>query len=114
LKSGLAVCVIALLFASCAEQPLPLMTTAQQQSYNTCMSGRWSGAADTFWWEPAGWAYHDDVQNNCLAKSGSLGTTVPTVSVVQPQPASTESKQADVARSMSAIQSSGVSPTASQ
>jgi hypothetical protein len=65
---------LALFFVGCSEQ-LPIMTTAQQQTYNTCMSDRWSGAADTFWWGPFGWAYHSSVVKDCLAKSGSLGET---------------------------------------
>lgn len=49
------------------------MTVDQQKTYNDCMTGRWSGAADTFWWGPFGWAYYDSVTKECLAKSGSLG-----------------------------------------
>ena len=83
---------LALFFVGCSEQ-LPIMTTAQQQTYNTCMSGRWSGAADTFWWGPFGWAYHSSLVKDCLAKSGSLGetgtaeATVPATTAQAAQPA---------------------------
>ncbi len=49
------------------------MTVDQQKTYSDCMTGRWSGAADTFWWGPFGWAYYDSVSKDCLAKAGSLG-----------------------------------------
>jgi hypothetical protein len=80
-------------FAGCSEQ-LPIMTVAQQTTYNDCMSGRWSGAADTFWWGPFGWAYHSSLVKDCLAKSGSLGKigsaeAAPTTAVGSVQPAAT-------------------------
>ena len=80
-------------FAGCSEQ-LPIMTVAQQTTYNDCMSGRWSGAADTFWWGPFGWAYHSSLVKDCLAKSGSLGEigsaeAAPTTGVGSVQPAAT-------------------------
>jgi hypothetical protein len=62
-----------LVIAGCSEQQ-PLMTMAQQRSYNECMSDRWSGAADTFVWGPFGWAYYNSVRNDCIAKSGAVGT----------------------------------------
>jgi len=49
------------------------MTVPQQVAYNDCMKDRWSGAADTFWFGPFGWAYHSSVAKDCLAKSGSVG-----------------------------------------
>ncbi len=80
-------------FAGCSEQ-LPIMTVAQQTTYNDCMSGRWSGAADTFWWGPFGWTYHSSLVKDCLAKSGSLGEigsaeAAPTTAVGSVQPAAT-------------------------
>lgn len=86
--------LIGLVFVGCSEQ-LPVMTMEQQKTYNNCMSGRWSGAADTFWWGPFGWAYHSSVVNDCLAKSGSVGeassaeAAVPTTAAGAAQPAST-------------------------
>lgn len=77
--------------SGCSEQQLPLMTTAQQQTYNSCMSGHWSGEADTLWWGPFGWSYHNSLTNDCLAKSGSLGeagATTTTVPAVGAQPVS--------------------------
>ena len=78
------VAVLALTVASCSDQ-LPIMTIDQQKTYNDCMGGHWSGAADTFWWGPAGWAYHSSVSKDCLAKSGSLGEAA----TAQPSGAST-------------------------
>src|SRR6266851_5234910 len=80
-------------FAGCNEQ-LPIMTVAQQTTYNDCMSGRWSGAADTFWWGSFGWAYHSSLVKDCLAKSGSIGEigsaeAAPTTAVGSVQPAAT-------------------------
>jgi hypothetical protein len=46
------------------------MTVDQQKSYNDCMSGHWSGAADTFLWGPFGWAWYDSVQKDCLGVAG--------------------------------------------
>ncbi len=49
------------------------MTVDQQKTYNNCMEGHWSGAADTFFWGPFGWAFYDSLQHDCLAVAGSLG-----------------------------------------
>jgi hypothetical protein len=85
-------------FAGCSEQ-LPVMTVAQQTTYNDCMKGRWSGAADTFWWGPFGWAYHSSVAKDCLAKSGSVGESdiaeaAPATAAGGVQPASTSATAA--------------------
>ena len=45
--------LVGLVLVGCSEQ-LPVMTIEQQKTYSNCMSGRWSGAADTFWWGPFG------------------------------------------------------------
>jgi hypothetical protein len=78
-----------LLVGGCSEQQ-PLMTMTQQKSYNECMSNRWSGAADTFVWGPFGWAYYNSVRNDCIAKSGAVGSeevTAGTSRSDQPVPA---------------------------
>lgn len=62
-----------LVIAGCSEQQ-PLMTMPQQKTYNECMKDRWSGAADTLIWGPFGWAYYNSVRNDCIAKSGAIGT----------------------------------------
>src|SRR5713226_7348670 len=87
------VVLVASVFVGCSEQ-LPIMTVDQQKTYNDCMNGRWSGAADTFWWGPFGWAYHSSVSKDCLAKSGSLGEigsaeAAPATAAGSVQPAST-------------------------
>ncbi len=64
---------IAGILAGCSSEQ-PLMTVDQQKTYNECMSGRWSGEADTMFFGPFGWVYHDSKQKDCLAKSGSIGS----------------------------------------
>ena len=64
--------LLALTVIGCSEQ-LPVMTVDQQKTYNNCMEGHWSGAADTFFWGPFGWAFYDSLQHDCLAVAGSLG-----------------------------------------
>src|SRR5713226_1858438 len=71
--------------AGCSEQQ-PLMSMTQQKSYNECMSGRWSGAADTFVWGPFGWAYYNSARNDCVAKSGAVGTEEATTPTSAPGP----------------------------
>jgi hypothetical protein len=98
--------MLALTIVGCSEQ-MPIMTVDQQKTYNDCMTGRWSGAADTFWWGPFGWAYYDSVSKDCLAKAGSLGlpstaqasvTPATAVGSDQPVSASTEEGIAPVAK----------------
>ena len=78
----------AVVLAGCSEEQ-PIMNVPQQVAYNDCMKDRWSGAADTLWFGPLGWAYHSSVAKDCLAKSGSMGESeVGTQSTSAASPAS--------------------------
>lgn len=74
-KKAIIAGLLGFALAGCSSQQ-PVMTVDQQKSYNQCMSGHWSGEADTFLWGPVGWAYHDSVEKDCYAKSGSVGSMV--------------------------------------
>jgi hypothetical protein len=93
--------LLALTVIGCSEQQLPIMTVDQQKTYNNCMEGHWSGAADTFFWGPFGWAFYDSLQHDCLAVAGSLGQASTAQAAAAPattaggvQPVSTSTTQA--------------------
>ena len=66
------VALLAFTLVGCSEQQ-PIMTVDQQKSYNGCMDGHWSGAADTFFWGPFGWAFYHSVRKDCLAVANWQG-----------------------------------------
>src|SRR6266851_5362044 len=80
MRFTLTAIVLAAVLAGCSSEQ-PMMTVDQQKIYNECMSGRWSGEADTMLFGPFGWAYHDSKEKECLAKSGNIGA-----SPISPQP----------------------------
>jgi len=66
------VALLALALVGCSEHQ-PIMTVDQQKSYNGCMEGHWSGAADAAIWGPFGWAFYESVRSDCLAVAGWQG-----------------------------------------
>ncbi len=72
MRFTLTAIVLAAVLTGCSSEQ-PLMTVGQQKIYNECMSGRWSGEADTMIFGPFGWAYHDSKEKECLARSGNVG-----------------------------------------
>jgi len=60
------------------------MTVDQQKTYNNCMEGHWSGAADTFFWGPFGWAFYDSTRKDCLAVAGWKGEVPPSEAAAAP------------------------------
>lgn len=88
-KKTICAALLGVALAGCSSQE-PIMSVGQQNAYNQCMSGRWSGEADTFWFGPLGWAYHDSVQKDCYIKVGALGSaTVGEQSVAEASPSLT-------------------------
>lgn len=73
-RTTVAAVLLGIALAGCSSEQ-PIMTVEQQKSFNQCMSGRWSGEADTFLWGPLGWAYHDSLQKDCYTKAAELGST---------------------------------------
>jgi hypothetical protein len=104
--------LLALTLVGCSEQ-LPIMTVDQQQTYSGCMAGHWSGAADTFWWGPFGWAFYESLRKDCLKVAGWQGE-VPAAEAAAP-PATTAGNTQPVSTSTTeaisgAKPSPGVSP----
>lgn len=78
IRGIVALCLVASLSA-CATVPVPAMTQAQADAYNSCMKGHWSSGADTLWFGYNGYQYHENLELRCqqyaLAKKSDHVTT---------------------------------------